>query len=181
MAASSCSSSVYELDNLILKCNLWKFLKVLRAEYIHIYKMVVGASKSIIQIEIWSKENNEVITTLSPAQFVEQLKTLPTKGVAYRIHFRIYTFEQQSNERNFPIGESVWVAIQRKDLSFNFFPHLLAYICYEAIKNNNSELILNLELIRHYNLSRKDVKIISPLIATYNELLKAERNNNNNK
>ncbi|MBO5916778.1 MAG: hypothetical protein J6Q25_07695 [Bacteroidales bacterium] len=169
--ASDCALGLNELDGLILKCNLWKFLKVLRAQNSSAYKMIVGSSVSTIWIEIWSKENNNVISTCSVAQFVATLKTLPSKAVAYRIYFRTYTFSTQDSPEKV-LGDSIWVATRREHLSFNIFPQFLAYICFDYRRRNAVPFEFNRDTIRAYALARKDVTLLAPMIAEYNELLK---------
>lgn len=175
MAASACTSGVNELDSLVLKCNLWKFLKVLRAQNPPAYKMVIGAPITAIWIEMWDKKSGEVIATLSVAQFVKELRSLPTKGVAFRVHFRTYQFSQHTIDGQQSSGESVWTATHREHLTVDVFPHLLAYVCYEHLQTKASSFELDREKILHYALARKDVMVLAPMIAEYNELLKIEK------
>ena len=132
---------------------------------------MVGTSEPTIRIELWSKEQREVLRTLSVAQFVNELKTLPSKGIAYRIYFHHYTFPQHDIEAPQPVGESVWVATHRDHLSFELFPSLLAYICYDHRRNHAEPFTLTKERIHHYALTRKDVAVLKPLIETCNNLL----------
>lgn len=176
-SVSACIPDMDDRDRLILKCNLWKFLKVLRSQNHPAYQIIAGTHETTVWIDAWSKENGEVCRKLSVLQFVQEQKSLPSRGFAYRMNFRIYTFRQQANESGLPTGESVWTATHRQHLTADIFPRLIAYICYRHIMNNATPFTLDTETIRRYNLAQKDVMALTPLIEQCNESLKKEMNN----
>ena len=171
-ASVGCAGEM-ELDGLILKCNLWKFLKVLRAQNRPLYKLVCGASESAIRIEIWLKERGEVVEQLSVARFVEQLTELPSKTVAYRLYIRTYHFSDSSAEPAAPRGEGLYVATHRDHLSAALLRPFVAYLCYEA-RRNGTPFLPTREQILHYGFARKDVVALEPQLAACNEALARE-------
>ena len=153
------------------------------AHWVERSEYVPGIGYSIVEEHTateYEYDNKNFVLELhdvAKVQFVQELKSLPSRGFAYRMNFRIYTFRQQANDSGLPTGESVWTATHRQHLTADIFPHLVAYICYWHIMNNATPFTLDTETIRHYNLAQKDVMALTTLIEQCNESLKKEMNN----
>ena len=81
----------HDANDLILKRNLWKFLKMVQVQNRPVYKIMTGLSDSVVWIDVLERDTNKTIQVLSISEFIEQLHTLPTKGAVYRINLRTYS------------------------------------------------------------------------------------------
>ncbi len=174
-AESTSANSITGQEYLILKSNLYKFLKVLRVKNRAIYKLLLGLPVSTVWIEIFSKDSGISIDKLSFYKFTCSFRSLPSKGVSYRIYYKTYSFS--NSEKDFHIGENVYVATYRNELTFDFIPSLLAYLCYEKYVNGLPKFLQSIEEIRQFKFKRKDIDRIGSQVEEYNQKFKELFNN----
>ena len=155
----------------IRKSNLRKFLKMLQAQNRAAYRLLVGTSVATVWIDLCTKADQSVLQTISVAQFVAQQHELPSKEVAFHIHYRVYRFTEESYPEHRPAGVGILTVSEHEALDFSFYPLLLAYLCYEHYSQYRSPWSLTLEVIHQYGLKRKDVMYLEPHIEACNQLL----------
>ena len=73
-------------ENYMLKTNLWKFFKTLRAQANPLYCLLVASTMDTAFVEIVGRGDRVRHRRLSVAQFIAQLGKLPTKQVAYHLN-----------------------------------------------------------------------------------------------
>ena len=158
-----------DANDLILKRNLWKFLKMVQVQNRPMYRIMTGVDTSVIWINIVGREDGNVIQTLSVSEFIENLHELPTKGSVCRICFRTYSLPPDDNDIS--NGEGVISATCREHLTLEILPSLLFYLCYRKVKARAPNFLECIEDIKAFKLSRKDMERLIPIIGEYNRIL----------
>lgn len=150
-------------NELILKSNMWKFIKRLHAQEQPIYSLFSKSPGTTVWIDIIHEETE--YPELSFSDFITSLNKLPGSPARYRLHFKIYfPKDEKSNEEDAsgPVftGEQLFTATYREELAVEVikqeFPHFLAYLCKKAISNNRI-FQLTPATIKYYGISNKYV------------------------
>ena len=158
-----------DANDLILKRNLWKFLKMVQVQNRPVYKIMTGLSASVVWIDILERESGNVIQTVSVSDFIVKLHNLPTKGVTYLFTFK--TYSRPSDEDDITKGESSFTASFREDITLNILTPLLFYLCYQKVMARAPNFLECMEDIKKYKLTRKDMERLSDYISECNRIL----------
>lgn len=161
-------------QELILKSNLWKFLKTLRVQANPIYCLLVASPVHYAWITISDKSDPTIQKRISIAQFVNALKKIPSKDKYYLLSINL--FSQTSDKHK---GIYTYNAVSRDKLSVDIvktlWPDIVAYHCAEAIKRNE-RFELTPQTIKRYKFKARYLDELKLLIEQCNAALEKETN-----
>ena len=124
----SIQTNSHEQDNHILKSNLWKFFKTLRAQANPIYCLLVASPIAYAWVTIIDKMDSTIQKRISIAQFINSLKKMPSLGKYYRLSINTYNIEL--------CRKHLFEASLQHELSLEsvttLLPAIVAYHCAEA-------------------------------------------------
>ena len=156
----------HKQDNYILKSNLWKFFKALRAQANPIYCLLVASPISYAWITILDKSDTTIQKRISVGQFVHSLKKMPSTGKYYRLSINIYVINagrKQTFEAAFQNELSFDVATQ-------LLPAILAYHCAEA-RNRGERFEITPQIKQHYKFKTQYVGELQTIIEQCNRTI----------
>ena len=160
----------HKQDNYILKSNLWKFFKALRAQANPLFCLLVASPIDTAFVEIVGRGDGVRTRRLSIAQFVASLTKLPTKLVAYHISIKVWGED----------GEALWYASRREHLSMDvaseLLPAMIMHLCRSAASEGHT-FVLTPELINHYHFRRRYIEELELLISNCNARMASENLN----
>jgi hypothetical protein len=179
-------TNCHKQENRILKSNLWKFFKALRAQANPIYCLLVTSPISYVWITIIDKSDSTIQKRISIAQFVNAQKKLPSKYKYYLLSINLFShtseehkgifFSQTSDKHK---GIYTYNAVSRDELSVDIvktlWPDIVAYHCAEAIKRNE-RFELTPETIKRYKFKARYLDELKLLIEQCNAALEKETN-----
>ena len=160
-------------ENYILKTNLWKFFKTLRAQANPLYCLLVASTIDIAFVEIVGREDGVRHRRLSVAQFIAQLGKLPTKQVDYHMNIKVWGDD----------GEDLWSATTREHLSVEdvteLLPAMIMHLCRSSAVQGRT-FMLTPEVISHYHFRQRYIEELELLVLNCNARIASENKQQNN-
>ena len=160
----SIQTNSHKQDNYILKSNLWKFFKALRAQANPIYCLFVASPMRYAWISIHDKADSANPRRITIAQFVNSLKKIPATDRHYRLAIRLY---DPSTDRS-----STYEATLLHDLSVELlreiWPSMIAFHCEEATRQGAC-FELTPQIIGHYKFKTRYIEELQENINNYNK------------
>lgn len=170
MSMDSVQTQNHKGDNYILKTNLWKFFKTLRAQSNPLYCLLVASTIDVAFVEIVGREDGVRHRRLPIAQFIAQLGKLPTKQVAYHLNIKVWGED----------GEALWSATTREHLSVEvateLLPAMIMHLCRSAASGGHT-FVLTPEVINHYHFRRRYIEELELLVSNCNARIARENFN----
>lgn len=170
------------IDNeVIYKYDLLKFLRRLRKESRHIYRVLAGAPLDYVWINKSEGGVLEGEETLSVDDFIARYGSFKAKRDEFRLCFKCYylrceryILDPDWRSRDTPItGEEIFSADYKGELASNViaeeFPHLIAYMCREAILVNHPFMLMEESVKKQYGFVRPDVEKLRNVVNYYNQ------------
>lgn len=160
------------------KRNMRRFLRELRDKAHHIYALLAGAPKSVCRICRYDDSGEKQEYTLK--EFNADLRNIHCCTDTLQIHFNAYFFRDEWDAccpyRDIEDGQfngiEKFTTESAEELSVELFekeyPHMLAYLCREAILANNT-FGLGRETVKHYRFTRADVALLRPQVMRINQ------------
>ena len=149
-------------ENRILKSNLWKFFKALRAQANPIYCLLVASPVHYAWINISDKSDPTIQKRISIAQFVNALKKIPSKDKYYLLSINLFLHTSEEHKVIYTYN-----AVSRDELSVDIvktlWPDIVAYHCAEAIKRNE-RFELTPQTIKRYKFKARYLDELNLLI-----------------
>ena len=166
----SVQTQTHKGENYILKTNLWKFFKTLRAQANPLYCLLLASPIYTAFVEIVGRGDGVRHRRLSIAQFVAQLGKLPTKQVAYHINIKVWGED----------GEVIWSATTREHLSVEvateLLPAMIMHLCRtSAVKGHT--FVLSPEVISYYHFRQRYIEELELLVSNCNARIASENLN----
>ena len=159
----------HKQESYILKSNLWKFFKVLRAQANSIYCLLVAADIDCAWVIVVDKLNPTIEKRISIRDFIDCLKKMPSTNKRYRIGFKIFDFNAEGDP-----NRQTYEAEYRKELGMDIIksllPTIVAYHCIEA-KKRGLCFELTTETIRHYKFKKRNLDEIRNIVERCNEVI----------
>lgn len=153
----------HKQDYHILKSNLWKFFKALRAQANPIYCLLVASPISYAWITIIDKMDYTIQKRISIAHFVNVLKKMPSKGKYYRLS--IYTYHIGSGSKQ------LFEASLQHELSLEvvgrLLPVILANHCIEA-RSRGERFALTPPIKKQYKFKERYIDELQQIIELHN-------------
>jgi hypothetical protein len=163
----SVQTQTHKGENYILKTNLWKFFKTLRAQANPLYCLLVASTIDVAFVEIVGRGDGVCHRRLSIAQFIAQLGKLPTKQVAYHLNIKVWGED----------GEALWSASRREHLSMDvaaeLLPAMIMHLCRSAASGGHT-FVLTPEVINHYHFHRRNIEELELLVSNCNTRIASE-------
>lgn len=116
-------------ENYILKGNLWKFFKALRAQANPIYCLLVASPIHYAWITILDKSDSASQKRISIAQFVNALKKMPSTGKYYQLSLNLWSSSKDKYTHNMVYQSDLSI-----EMATTIFPDIVAYYCVEEIR-----------------------------------------------
>ena len=164
----------HKQENYILKSNLWKFFKTLRAQANPVFSLLVASPVHYAWITISDKSDPTIQERISIAQFVNALKKIPSKDKYYLLNINLFLHTSEEHK-----GIYTYNAIRRDELSVDIvktlWPDIVAYHCAEAIKRNE-RFELTPQTIKRYKFKARYLDELKLLIEQCNAALEKETN-----
>lgn len=173
----------HNAENQLNKRNVRRFLRELRTKAHHIYALLYGVPKSVCWIARYDEEGNR--TKYSLLEFNSDLRNIHYCTDTLQIHFNAYFFREEWDAccPCWELSETPFCGITEfstesgKELSVSLFekeyPHMLAYLCREAILQN-AAFGIRRETIKQYKFTRADVAVLRPQVMQINKRLNME-------
>ena len=162
----SIQTNSHKQDNYILKSNLWKFFKTLRAQANPIYCLLVASPISYAWITIIDKSDPTIQKRISIAQFINSLKKMPSTGKYYRLSIHTYDLDlssKQTVEASLLDDLSLEATIIR-------LPDIVAYHCAEA-HSRGKRFELTPQIKSHYQIKARYIDALHAIVAQCNQSL----------
>ena len=160
----------HEGENYILKSNLWKFFKTLRAQANPIYCLLVASPIHYAWITILDKSDSASQKRITIAQFVHALKKMPSTGKYYQLSINLWSYLQDKHTHNI---------IYQSDLSVEMataiYPDLVAYHCVEQMQQD-TRLELTPQTIQRYKLKARYLDELKTIIQQCNDAIEKKPN-----
>ena len=170
----SIQTNSHKQDNYILKSNLWKFFKTLRAQANPIYCLFVASPIAYAWVTIIDKMDSTIQKRISIAQFINTLKKMPSKDKYYLLSINLFLHTSEEHK-----GIYTYNAVRRDELSVDIvktlWPDIVAYHCAEAIKRNE-RFELTHQTIKRYKFKARYLDELKLLIEQCNAALEKETN-----
>lgn len=163
----SIQTNSHKQDNYILKSNLWKFFKALRAQANPIYCLLVASPISYAWITIFDKMDYAIQKRISIAHFVNVLKKMPSTGKYYRLSFYTYHINSGSMQL-FEISMQHELSLET---ATKLLPAIIARLCIEAHKKGEC-FELTPQIIQHYKLKARYVEEVRAIVEQCNKTIK---------
>lgn len=164
----------HKQENYILKSNLWKFFKTLRAQANPVFSLLVASPVHYAWITISDKSDPTIQERISIAQFVNALKKIPSKDKYYLLSINLFLHTSEEHK-----GIYTYNAVRRDELSVDIiktlWPDIVAYHCAEAIKRNE-RFELTPQTIKRYKFKARYLDELKLLIEQCNAALEKETN-----
>jgi hypothetical protein len=169
-------TNCHKQENRILKSNLWKFFKALRAQANPIYCLLVTSPISYVWITIIDKSDSTIQKRISIAQFVNAQKKLPSKYKYYLLSINLFSYTSEEYK-----GIYTYNAVSQNELSVDIiktlWPDIVAYHCAEAIKRTE-RFELTPQTIKRYKFKARYLGELHKIIEQCNATLTNENNPN---
>ena len=167
----SIQTNSHKQDNYILKSNLWKFFKTLRAQANPIYCLLVASPIAYARVTIIDKMDSTIQKRISIAQFINTLKKMPSTGKYYRLSINTYDVDMDSRQ-------SVEISLQY-ELSLEVFTRLLPAIianhCIEAY-SRGERFEMNDSIRKQYKFKEKYIYELQLIMEQCNNAIDKKTN-----
>lgn len=164
----------HKQENRILKNNLWKFFKALRAQANPVYSLLAATPIHYAWITIVDKSDSVSQKRIPISLFINSLKKMPSKDKYYLLSINLFSHTSEESK-----GVYTYNAAYREELSVdivrNLWPDLVAYHCAEAIKRNE-RFELTHQTIKRYKFKARYLDELNLLIEQCNAALEKETN-----
>ncbi len=151
--------------NYILKSNLWKFFKALRAQANPIYCLLVASPIHYAWITILDKSDSTSQKRISIAQFIYTLKKMPSTGKYYQLSINLWSSSQDKHTHNI---------VYQSDLSIekatNILSYIVAYHCMEAVEQG-TRLELTAQTIQRFKFNARYIEELKNIIQQCNDAI----------
>lgn len=145
----------------ILKNNLWKFFKALRAQANSIYSLLVGSPIEYACISILDNTDTIPLIKVTPNQFVNSFREMPSKNKYYKLEITLCYLTQETQ------SICTYSASSRNDLSIEtiklLYPRMVAYHCIESFKHG-SYFSLTPQIIKHFRIKKRYIDELQGII-----------------
>lgn len=160
----SVQTNSHKHDNYILKSNLWKFFKALRAQANLIYCLLAASPMRYAWISIHDKADSANQRRITIAQFVNSLKKIPATDKHYRLSIRLYDpLTDRSSTYEATLLQELSVELMRK-----MFPSMIAFHCEEGARQGEP-FELTPQMIGHYKFKTRYIEELQENINNYNK------------
>lgn len=158
-------------ENYILKSNLWKFFKALRAQANPIYCLLVASPIHYAWITILDKSDPTSQKRISIAQFVNALEKMPSTGKYYQLSINLWSSSQDKYTHNI---------VHQSDLSIematNILPYIVAFHCMGAAVQG-SRLELTPQTIQRYKFKERYLEELKNIFEQCIDAINEKQNN----
>ena len=159
----------HKQENYILKSNLWKFFKALRAQANPIYCLLVASPISYAWITIIDKSDPTIQKRISIAHFINSLKKMPSTGKYYRLSIYTYDLDLSSKQT----VEASLLDDLFLEATIIRLPDIVAYHCAEA--HTRGECFeLTPQIKSQYKLKARYIEELQTIIEQCNQSLMKE-------
>lgn len=165
----SIRTNSHKQDNYILKSNLWKFFKALRAQANPIYCLLVASPISYAWITILDKADSSIQKRISIAQFVNSLKKMPSTGKYYRLS--IYTYHVDSGRKQ--LVEVSFRPELSLEIATQLLPGIVAYLCITT-HERGERLDLSAQQNNPYRIKARYIDELQTLVEQCNNTIFAK-------
>lgn len=160
------------LEDIILKCNLWKFFKALRAQANPLYCLLAASPIECAWITISERGTDETSLRISITQFLTTHNTLPSTGNQYRLNMRLY--DSACGELAYTINSRSELAVERLEpLLSAFVGALCGYY-----KSKGTRLELTPATINRFKIKARYIGELQSLFESANRALEGDINSN---
>ena len=153
-------------DNYILKSNLWKFFKTLRAQANPIYCLFVASPIAYAWVTIIDKMDSTIQKRISIAQFINTLKKMPSTGKYYRLSINTYNIEKGNKQ----IFEASLLHELSFDVAAQLLPAIIAYHCVEA-QDRGERFELTQQIKQEYKFKTRYIEELQMIIEQCNNAI----------
>lgn len=154
----------HKQDHHILKSNMWKFFKALRAQANPIYCLLAASPMRYAWIAIHDKADSANQRRITIAQFVNSLKKIPATDKHYRLSIRLYDpLTDRSSTYEATLLQELSVELMRKML-----PSMIAFHCEEGARLGEP-FELTPQIIEHYKFKMRYIEELQEIINNYNK------------
>ena len=167
-------------DSVIYKFDLLKFLRKLRKEARHFYRILSGATIDSVWILKNRGDGYVGEEKLSVSDFLAQYSRFKGKRDEFSLCIKCYYLRDELYILD-PDGRLGGASVTRIDVfSFDYkeeltlnaiseeFPHFVAYLCREALLNNMPFLLTDESVKKQYGLKRPDIEKLRNVVDYYN-------------
>lgn len=156
-------------DNHILKSNLWKFFKALRAQANHIYCLLVASPIHYAWITIIDKFDATIQKRISITQFVNSFKKMPSTDKYYRLSINTYDLE---TSRRITFEATLQQELSLEDVTA-LFAAIIANHCVEA-RGRGERFELTPQVMLKYKFKARYIDDLQPIILECNSRIDNE-------
>ncbi len=153
---------IHKQDSHILKSNLWKFMKALRAQANPIYCLLVASPISMAWITIIDRLDSTSQKRISVSQFVNALKKMPSEDKHYQLSISLWSELQ---------GKYLFEAAHLSTLSVEtmreIFPAMIGCLCADAAQREE-RFELTPPIIQHYKFKARYIEEINAIVEQCN-------------
>lgn len=153
----------HKQDKYILKNNLWKFIKALRAQANPIYCLLVASPIHYAWITILDRQDAAIQKRISVAQFVHNFKKMPSERKRYQLGINLCEEDAQG------VHKRTFEAHHLHELSVEavrpLLPALMAFHFVEAMKRGEP-FELTPQTIAHYKFKTRYLEELQSIVET---------------
>lgn len=153
-------------EKYILKSNLWKFFKALRAQANPIYCLLVASPIDYAWISIHDKADPANQRRITISQFINSLKKMPSTNKRYRLSIRLYDTSAPEADRN-SIYEATCPHHLSIELVCSLFSLIVSFHCVEAAERGDN-FELTPQVIGRYKFKARYVEKLQTIIDNFN-------------
>ena len=155
----------HKQENCILKSNLWKFFKALRAQANPIYSLLAASPIHYAWITIYDKADTASQKRIPISLFIHNLKKIPSKDKYYSLNINLYNIGKGCH------GKSTCNIIRLSELSVDMLMTLLsdivAFHCMEARKSGG-HFELTPQTIKYYKFKKRYLEELKTIVERCN-------------
>lgn len=156
----------HKRENCILKSNLWKFFKTLRAQANPIYCLLVASPIHYAWITILDKSDSASQKRISIAQFVKAHKKMPSTRKYYQLSINLWSEAQDKHTHNITYQCDLSI-----EIATAIFPDIVAYHCMEAVRQGTC-FELTPQTIQRYKFKERYLEELKNIIEECNRAIK---------
>lgn len=162
----SVQTNSHKQDKYILKSNLWKFFKTLRAQANPIYCLFVASPIAYAWVTIIDKMDSTIQKRISIAQFINTLKKMPSTSKYYRLSINTFDIDMDSKQ-------SVEISLQHElspEVVTRLLPAIIANHCIEAY-SRGERFELTPQIKSHYKFKARYIDELQQIIGQCNKAI----------
>ncbi len=168
----------HKQENYILKSNLWKLFKTLRAQANPVFSLLAASPIHSAWIVMYKKDNHGDFQRITVSEFVDNLKNIPNVNTLFKLGIRLYyPANQRISCGGGYNGYHEFEAQYRHELSsetvIGLFPNMVACLCKEASKSGD-EFALTPDVVRQYRFKPHYMDDIAVIVSQCNEAIRKE-------